>query len=222
MEKVRLIAPCHFGLEAVLKREVLNLGYEIDCVEDGRVTFLTDLAGIARANIFLRTADRILLQVGKFHAETFDDLFEGIKAIPWENYLTEDARFCVTKASTTKSRLFSAPDIQSIAKKAMVERMKKKYHIQWFQETGASYPVRIFLLKDEVISPTTRRAYNQTVNVVNKIIKLYTKYYEIENITIDDNNGVILSSMYSFLSKSPLKDKPIKLNTPIIKTIKNI
>ena len=168
MEKVRLIAPCHFGLEAVLKREVLNLGYEIDCVEDGRVTFLTDLAGIARANIFLRTADRILLQVGKFHAETFDDLFEGIKAIPWENYLTEDARFWVTKASTTKSRLFSAPDIQSIAKKAMVERMKKKYHIQWFQETGASYPVRIFLLKDEVTvgldtsgDPLHKRGYRQ-------------------------------------------------------------
>ena len=168
MEKVRLIAPCHFGLEAVLKREVLNLGYEIDCVEDGRVTFLTDLAGIARANIFLRTADRILLQVGKFHAETFDDLFEGIKVIPWENYLTEDARFWVTKASTTKSRLFSAPDIQSIAKKAMVERMKKKYHIQWFQETGASYPVRIFLLKDEVTvgldtsgDPLHKRGYRQ-------------------------------------------------------------
>ena len=168
MEKVRLIAPCHFGLEAVLKREVLNLGYEIDCVEDGRVTFLTDLAGIARANIFLRTADRILLQVGKFHAETFDDLFEGIKAIPWENYLTEDARFWVTKASTTKSRLFSAPDIQSIAKKAMIERMKKKYHIQWFQETGASYPVRIFLLKDEVTvgldtsgDPLHKRGYRQ-------------------------------------------------------------
>lgn len=168
MEKVRLIAPCHFGLEAVLKREVLNLGYEIDCVEDGRVTFLTDLAGIARANIFLRTADRILLQVGKFHAETFDDLFEGIKAIPWENYLTEDARFWVTKASTTKSRLFSASDIQSIAKKAMVERMKKKYHIQWFQETGASYPVRIFLLKDEVTvgldtsgDPLHKRGYRQ-------------------------------------------------------------
>lgn len=168
MEKVRLIAPCHFGLEAVLKREVLNLGYEIDCVEDGRVTFLTDLAGIARANIFLRTADRILLQVGKFHAETFDDLFEGIKVIPWENYLTEDARFWVTKASTTKSRLFSASDIQSIAKKAMVERMKKKYHIQWFQETGASYPVRIFLLKDEVTvgldtsgDPLHKRGYRQ-------------------------------------------------------------
>jgi len=168
MEKVKLIAPCHFGLEAVLKREIQDLGYEIDCVEDGRVTFLTNLAGITRANIFLRTADRILLQVGRFHAETFEELFEGIKAIPWENYLTEDAKFWVTKASTTKSRLFSAPDIQSIAKKAMVERMKRKYKIHWFRETGASYPVRIFLLKDEVTvgldtsgEPLHKRGYRQ-------------------------------------------------------------
>lgn len=162
------MAPCHFGLEAVLKREILDLGYEIDRVEDGRVTFLTDEEGIARANIFLRTADRILLQVGRFHATTFDELFEGIKAIPWEEYLTEDAKFWVTKASTTKSKLFSAPDIQSIAKKAMVDRMKTKYHTNWFKETGASYPVRIFLLKDEVTvgldtsgEPLHKRGYRQ-------------------------------------------------------------
>ncbi len=168
MEKIRLIAPCHFGLEAILKREIQNLGYEIERVEDGRITFLADMAGIARTNIFLRTADRILLQAARFHAETFDELFEGIKAIPWEEYLTEDARFWVTKASTTKSKLFSAPDIQSIAKKAMVERMKQKYHKNWFQETGASYPVRIFLLKDEVTvgldtsgEPLHKRGYRQ-------------------------------------------------------------
>ena len=168
MKKIKLMAPCHFGLEAVLKREILDLGYEIDRVEDGRVTFLTDEEGIARANIFLRTADRILLQVGRFHATTFDELFEGIKAIPWEEYLTEDAKFWVTKASTTKSKLFSAPDIQSIAKKAMVDRMKTKYHTNWFKETGASYPVRIFLLKDEVTvgldtsgEPLHKRGYRQ-------------------------------------------------------------
>ena len=168
MRKLELIAPCHFGLEAILKREIQNLGYEIERVEDGRITFLADMAGIARSNIFLRTADRILLQAARFHAETFDELFEGIKAIPWEEYLTEDARFWVTKASTTKSKLFSAPDIQSIAKKAMVERMKQKYHKNWFQETGASYPVRIFLLKDEVTvgldtsgEPLHKRGYRQ-------------------------------------------------------------
>lgn len=168
MSKIKLIAPCHFGLEAVLKREIQNLGFEIDRVEDGRVTFLSEPDGIARANIFLRTADRILLQAGRFHASTFDELFEGIKAIPWEEYLPEDARFWVTKASTTKSKLFSAPDIQSIAKKAMVERMRQHYHRNWFDETGAAYPVRIFLLKDEVTvgldtsgEPLHKRGYRQ-------------------------------------------------------------
>ncbi len=165
----KLIAPCHFGLEAVLKREIIDLGYDIDRVEDGRVTFFADSEGIARANIFLRTADRILLQVGeRFKVYTWDQLFEGIKALPWEDYLPEDARFWVTKASTTKSKLFSAPDIQSIAKKAMVERMKTKYKKQWFMEDGADYPVRIFLLKDEVTVgldtsgiPLHKRGYRQ-------------------------------------------------------------
>lgn len=168
MEKMKLIAPCHFGLEAVLKREIQDLGYEIDRVEDGRVTFLADAEGIARANIFLRTTDRILLQAARFKATTFDELFEGIKAIPWEEYLPEDAKFWVTKASTTKSKLFSAPDIQSIVKKAMVERMKQKYRTNWFPETGAAYPVRIFLLKDEVTvgldtsgEPLHKRGYRQ-------------------------------------------------------------
>ncbi len=168
-KRFKLIAPCHFGLEAVLKREIIDLGYEIDRVEDGRVTFIADSEGVARANIFLRTADRILLQVGeRFKAYTWDQLFEGIKALPWEEYLPEDARFWVTKASTTKSKLFSAPDIQSIAKKAMVERMKTKYRKQWFMEDGADYPVRIFLLKDEVTVgldtsgvPLHKRGYRQ-------------------------------------------------------------
>lgn len=150
MKKIELIAPCHFGLEAVLKREIYDLGYEITSVEDGRVTFEGDAEAICRANIFLRTAERVLLKVGKFTAVTFDELFEGIKALPWEAYIPEDGRFWVKKASSIKSRLFSPSDIQSIVKKAMVERMKQKYHVDWFAETGADYPVRIFLLKDEV------------------------------------------------------------------------
>lgn len=150
MKKFELIAPCHFGLEAVLKREIYDLGYEITSVEDGRVTFEGDAEAICRANIFLRTAERVLLKVGKFTAVTFDELFEGIKALPWETYIPEDGRFWVKKASSIKSRLFSPSDIQSIVKKAMVERMKQHYHMDWFEETGADYPVRIFLLKDEV------------------------------------------------------------------------
>ena len=150
MKYMELIAPCHFGMEAVLKREILDLGYEISKVEDGKVTFLADAEGIAQANMFLRTTERILLKTGEFKAVTFDELFEKTKAIPWEEYIPEDGKFWVKKASSINSKLFSPSDIQSIAKKAMVERMKQKYHKEWFKEDGAAYPVRIFLLKDEV------------------------------------------------------------------------
>lgn len=151
MKTYELVAPCHFGLEAVTKREIYDLGYEITRVEDGRVTFEGDAEAICRANIFLRSAERILLLVGRFHATTFEELFEGIKALPWEEYLPANAKFWVTKASSIKSKLFSPSDIQSIAKKAMVERMKQSCHLEWFPEDGAPYPVRIFLLKDEVM-----------------------------------------------------------------------
>lgn len=151
MKTYELVVPCHFGLEAVLKREIYDLGYEIECVEDGRVTFLGDEEAICRANIFLRTAERVLLQVGRFRAATFEELFQGIKALPWEDYIPSDGKFWVKKASSIKSRLFSPSDIQSIVKKAMVERLKQKYHTEWFKEDGAPYPVRIFLLKDEVM-----------------------------------------------------------------------
>lgn len=150
MKLFELIAPCHFGLEAVLKREIYELGYEITKVEDGRVFFEGDAEAICRANIFLRTAERVLLKVGQFHAETFEDLFQGIKKVPWEDYIPADGRFWVTKASSIKSKLFSPSDIQSIVKKAMVERMKEEYGLKWFEESGASYPLRLFLMKDEV------------------------------------------------------------------------
>lgn len=150
MERIQLIAPCHFGMEAVLKREIYDLGYEITRVEDGRVTFEGDLEAVCRGNVFLRTAERLMIQVGRFSATTFDELYEGIKALPWEQWIPEDGRFWVTKASSVKSKLFSASDIQSIAKKAMVDHLKGIYHISWFEENGADFPVRIFLLKDEV------------------------------------------------------------------------
>ena len=150
MRTFDLLVPCHFGLEAVLKREIYDLGYEITKVEDGRVTFEGDEEAICRANIFLRTAERVMIQVGRFNATTFEELFQGIKNLPWEEYIPEDGKFWVKKASSINSKLFSPSDIQSIAKKAMVERMKQKYHKEWFKEDGAAYPVRIFLLKDEV------------------------------------------------------------------------
>ena len=150
MNTYELIAPCHFGLESVLKREIQDLGYEIVQVEDGRITFAGDESAIARANVFIRTAERIMLKCGSFKATTFDELFEGTKAIAWEKYLTRDAKFWVSKATSNKSALFSPSDIQSIVKKAMVERMKKTYRVSWFTEDGASYPVRVFIFKDIV------------------------------------------------------------------------
>ena len=150
MDKMEWITPCHFGLESVLKREIQDLGYEIVQVEDGRVTFAGGMDAVCRGNIFLRTAERILLKVGSFRAETFEELFERTKEIPWEEYIPRDGKFWVTKAASVKSRLFSPSDIQSIMKKAMVERLKTRYRIQWFPETGSSYPVRVFLMKDVV------------------------------------------------------------------------
>lgn len=150
MRKFELIAPCHFGLEAVLKREIADLGYEVSRVEDGRVTFLGDEEAVCRGNIFLRTAERILIKVGSFHAETFEELFQGTKALPWEDFIPADGRFWVAKAASVKSRLFSPSDIQSIMKKAMVERLKGVYHVSWFSEDQEQFPVRVFLMKDEV------------------------------------------------------------------------
>lgn len=150
MSKMELIAPCHFGLEAVLKREIIDIGYDIIKVEDGRVFYFGDEEALARGNIFLRSAERILLKVAEFEARTFEELFENTKEIPWEDYLPKDAKFWVTKASSIKSKLFSSSDIQSIVKKAIVERMKQTYHQDWFEESGAAYPIRVFLYKDRV------------------------------------------------------------------------
>ncbi len=150
MEYLELIAPCHFGLESVLKREIYDLGYEISSVEDGRITFLGDWEAVARSNIFLRSAERILLKAGTFQAKTFEELFQQTKAIPWERYIPKDGKFWVTKATSVKSTLFSTSDIQSIIKKAMVSRLGEIYRQEWFPEDGAAFPVRAFLLKDQV------------------------------------------------------------------------
>ena len=148
--KYELFAPCHFGLEAVLKREIIDLGYEVTEVVDGRVSFEGDEEAIARCNVFLRTTERVMLKVGSFKAVTFDELFEKIKALPWEKFIPKDGKFWVKKASSIKSKLFSPSDIQSIVKKAIVDRLSGKYNILRFPEDGSEYPVRITILKDEV------------------------------------------------------------------------
>jgi len=144
------IAPCHFGMESVLKKEIANLGYNIVSVEDGKVTFTGDESALCRANIFLRTTERILIKAGQFKATSFEELFQATKAIPWEKYIPADGKFWVTKANSVKSKLFSPSDIQSIMKKAMVERLKSVYGISYFPETGAEFPLRVSIMKDIV------------------------------------------------------------------------
>lgn len=148
--KYEFLAPCHFGLESVLKKEINNLGYEITKVDNGRVFFKGDEETICRGNIFLRTAERVLLNVATFKATSFEELFEKTKDIPWENYIPKEGKFWVTKATSVNSKLFSPSDIQSIMKKAMVERLKKSYKISWFPEDGDEYPVRVTIMKDVV------------------------------------------------------------------------
>ncbi|MCF8019247.1 m(7)G2069 methylase of 23S rRNA [Petrocella atlantisensis] len=150
MSSYRLLAPCLFGLESVLKQEIKDLGYEVLEVEDGRVIFEGDALAISRSNIWLRTAERVMIEVDRFEAKTFEELFEKIQAIAWETYIPLDGKFWVSKASSIKSELFSSKDIQSIVKKAMVKRLGQFYKETWFEESGASYPVRIFIKKDMV------------------------------------------------------------------------
>ncbi|MBE5937587.1 MAG: class I SAM-dependent RNA methyltransferase [Lachnospiraceae bacterium] len=150
MKSYEWIAPCHFGTEAVCKREITDLGYEISQVEDGKVTFKGGLDAMCRANINMRTTERILLKVASFNAYTFDELFEKTKKIPWEELIPRNGRFWVAKANSIKSKLFSPSDIQSIMKKAMVERLKERYKISWFPEDGEDYPLRVTIVKDVV------------------------------------------------------------------------
>ena len=151
MRRFELIAPCHFGMEAVLKKEIIDLGYDITEVADGRITFYGDEEALCRANVFLRTAERILIKIGSFHAETYEELFQGTKALPWEDYIPVDGRCWVAKAASVKPKLFSPSDIQSVMKKAIVDRLRSLYHVNWMEETGASFPLRVFLMKDEVV-----------------------------------------------------------------------
>lgn len=151
MGKMQLVSPCHFGVETVLKREIQNLGYDIIKVEDGRITFEGDAMAVCRANVFLRTAERVMIQIGRIKATSYDELFEKTKALDWEKYIPENGKFWVKKASTVKSKLFSPSDIQRIVKKAVVEKLKMKYDTDWFSEDGAEYPIRVFFYKDEAI-----------------------------------------------------------------------
>ena len=147
MAKIEMIATAAFGLEALVAKELKQLGYADQMVENGRVTFWGDEEAICKTNLWLRTADRVLVKMGEFTATTFDELFEKTKALPWADWLPEDAEFPVDGKSV-KSTLFSVPDCQAIVKKAIVEKMKQKYRKDWFEENGPRYRIEVGLLKD--------------------------------------------------------------------------
>ena len=150
MKKYELIVPCHFGMESVLKREITDIGYDISEVTDGRVCFWGDEEAVARANVFLRSAERILIKIGSFQAMDYEELFQGTKAIAWEEWIPSDGKCWVTKAASVKSKLFSPSDIQRVMKKAIADRLQDVYRVNWLPETGESFPLRVFLLKDQV------------------------------------------------------------------------
>ncbi len=147
MSKMQLIATSTFGIEAVVARELNWLGYSDQQVENGRVTFAGDEEAICRTNLWLRSAERVLVKIGEFKALTFDELFEGTKALPWGEWIPEDAEFPVDGKSVD-SKLSSVPDCQAIVKKAIVEKMKLKYKTQWFEDNGPLYRIEVSLRKD--------------------------------------------------------------------------
>lgn len=148
MAQIELVAVTLFGLEALAAREIRDLGYETVIVEDGRVTFKGDEMAICRSNLWLRTAERILVKLGEFEATTFEELFEKTKALPWSDWIPENAAFPV-KGHSLKSKLFSVPDCQSIIKKAVVEKMRERYRKDWFEEKGPLYQIQFSLMKDK-------------------------------------------------------------------------
>lgn len=147
MEEIELIATTTFGVEAIARRELEDLGYKDLTVENGKVTFKATEKDIPRANLWLRTAERVLLKVGEFRALSFDELFEKTKALPWDEWITEDANF-VVEGKSINSKLYSISDCQRIVEKAVIEKLKTKYDVEWFQKTGAKYTIEVSLLKD--------------------------------------------------------------------------
>ncbi|KAF9119975.1 hypothetical protein BGX30_003472, partial [Mortierella sp. GBA39] len=147
MPELQLIATAPMGLEAIVARELKELGYNDVQVENGRVNFTGDYKDICRCNLWLRTSDRILVKMGEFPAKTFDELFEGTKALPWQDWIPANGEFPV-EGRSHHSQLSSVPACQGIVKKAIVEKLKQSYHTEWFQENGPRYVIEVNLLKD--------------------------------------------------------------------------
>lgn len=170
MSKIEAIATATFGLEAVVKREIETLGYPIVSSENGKITYLTDERGIVKSNLWLRCADRVLIKVAEFNAKTFEELFQQIKGISWEEWFEPDSRIVVTGTSV-KSTLHSVPGCQSIGKKAIIDRLSGVYGISLFPETGAEYVVKLTLLKDRV-----------TVTLDTSGSGLHKRGYRVKNV----------------------------------------
>lgn len=149
MDKITLVCPCLFGVESLVSDEIKALGYDEVEAQNGRVVFHADEQAIARANIGLRCAERVLIMLGEFEAHSFEDLFQGVRALDWEKWIGKEDEFPV-KGWSLNSKLHSIPDCQAIIKKAVVERLKAKYHVEWFKETGAKFQIRFSILKDKV------------------------------------------------------------------------
>jgi len=147
MNKLTLIATSTFGLEAIVKRELIALGFNLLKTSEGRVEFEATPEEIPIPNLWLRCSDRVLLKMGEFQATTFEELFEQTKALPWETWIPADGKFTVNGKSI-KSTLGSVSACQAIVKKAVVERLKKVYHQEWFEENGAEFTIQVALLKD--------------------------------------------------------------------------
>lgn len=147
MPKLELIATTTFGLEAVVKREIEKLNYQVSQVDNGRITYIGDESAIIKSNLWLRCADRVLLKMGAFPVYSFEELYQQTKALPWEEWIPIDGKFTVT-GSSVRSKLFSVPDCQSIVKKAIVDRLREFYQCEWFDETGADFTTKVSILKD--------------------------------------------------------------------------
>ena len=168
--KLTLVATCLFGLEHLLGEEIDALGYERISTIDGRVTFKGDEEAVALSNIFLRYAERVYIKLGSFHAESFEELFEGTKALPWCEFVGINDAFPV-KGHSIKSKLFSIPDCQSIVKKAIVVSLSERYGISRFSEEGVKYQVEFFILNDDATLmidtsgvPLHKRGYRRESN----------------------------------------------------------
>ncbi len=148
MKELNLVAPCLFGLEAVLKKEIKDLGLEITGVDDGRVSFKGDFEDVVRCNLWLRTAERVLIEVATGKVFDFEDLFQLVKNTSFEDFIPVDGKFDVAKASSIKSKVYSARDIQKIVKKAVVSRLYEAYDTRVLNERGSYYPIRVFIKKD--------------------------------------------------------------------------